>query len=417
MVHLAGCALLSRPGLLSSNRYANLVEIGGSRSLRTIHQISGRNGRAAMKITHVVDSMEIGGAETLVAQMCRLQREQGHEANIYAIGSLGPLGEQLRCEGFPVRANMARHLSDAIGTFFHAFKSTAPDVVHLHNPTPTAYAAFPARIAGVSSIVSTRHGLVALPYRLSVELKYGVAARFCDWVVGICDATAENLKGLHTIPRRKIVRVYNGAVPISRVPLGNCPSKDGFTLLFVGRLAPVKNLAMMLKAFRSALTIRKDLRLWIVGDGSERGALESLARELDIGSEVTFWGQQLDVAPFFSAADVFVMSSRSEGLPMSLLQAMSVGLPAIVTDIGGMAEAVGISHAGLRVRNDDAMEMADAMVRLAGSDEERATFSRRATECFASTFGLNTMASSYHSLYMRAPDSHRSGGTPSRADH
>src|ERR1019366_9470530 len=114
-----------------------------------------------MKIAHVVDSMEIGGAETLVSQMCRLQREQGHDPCVYAIATLGVLGERMRKEGFVVQPNVGRHLSDATRSFYHIFKESHPDVVHLHNPTPTIYAAIAARVAGVPSVVSTRHSLVA----------------------------------------------------------------------------------------------------------------------------------------------------------------------------------------------------------------------------------------------------------------
>ena len=78
-----------------------------------------------MKIAHVVDCMEIGGAETLVSQMCRLQREQGHELSIYAVTTLGPLGEQLRAEGFAMQANVGRHLSDAARNFYRIFKKIA----------------------------------------------------------------------------------------------------------------------------------------------------------------------------------------------------------------------------------------------------------------------------------------------------
>ena len=66
-----------------------------------------------MKIVHVVDSMEVGGAETLVAQMCRRQREQGHDPQIYAVARLGALGERMRAEGFRVEAEVGRHLIDA----------------------------------------------------------------------------------------------------------------------------------------------------------------------------------------------------------------------------------------------------------------------------------------------------------------
>jgi glycosyltransferase involved in cell wall biosynthesis len=252
-----------------------------------------------MRIAHVVDSMEVGGAETLVLQMCRLQREQGHEPCVYAIAALGALGERMREEGFAVQPNVGRHLPDATRNFYRIFKESHPDVVHLHNPTPTVYAAMAARMAGVPSIISTRHSLVARPRRLIVELKYAFAASFCDWIVGICDATTNNLKSIHTVPARKITRVYNGAAPMARVAKEQWPPKSGFTLVYVGRLAAVKNHALLLKAFRAALSNMPSLRLWMVGDGSERKMLESLAGELGISAQVTFWGQQLDVAPFF----------------------------------------------------------------------------------------------------------------------
>ncbi len=364
-----------------------------------------------MKIAHVVDSMEVGGAETLVAQMCRLQREQGHDPRVYAVAALGPLGEQMRIEGFLVQANVARHLRDGARSFLRIFKDAHPDVVHLHNPTPAIYAGPAARLAGVSSIVSTRHSLVAPPRRLVVELKYALGATCCDWVVGICDATVKNLKSLGSIPAGKVVRVYNGALPLARTAREQWPappgSKPGFTLVFVGRLAAVKNHPLLLKAFRAALSARPGLRLWMVGDGPERGALESLAAELGLGGSVTFWGQQLDVAPFFSAADAFIMSSQSEGLPMSLLQAFSLGLPAIVTDVGGMAEVVRLAQAGITVSQAGPAEMTAAILRLAASAEERERFSANALAAFSARFTLQAMVDAYMDLYRETPRARR----------
>jgi len=354
---------------------------------------------ACMKIAHVVDSMEIGGAETLVSQMCRLQRDQGHNPCVYAVLTLGPLGERLRAEGFSVQANVGRHLSDSARNFFNAFKESKPDVVHLHNPTPTVYAAISARMAGVPSIVSTRHSLVAPPRRLVTELKYAVAATCCDWVVGICDATTTNLKRMHSVPARKIVRVYNGANPVLRVTKELWPPKSGFTLLYVGRLEPVKNHALLLNAFRIALQSMPGLRLWMVGDGSERKKMESLATELGISSQVMFWGQQLDVTPFFSAADAFIMSSTSEGLPLSLLQAFSAGLPAIVTDVGGMAEVVRLTRAGIMVPISDPDGMAAAIQRMASNNGEREHYAANAKKAFVSQFTLQAMVDSYMDLY------------------
>jgi glycosyltransferase involved in cell wall biosynthesis len=356
-----------------------------------------------MKIAHVVDSMEVGGVETLVAQMCRLQREQGHDPSVYVVGENGALGEELLRDGFAVRLRMARSLAYATPSFFRAFKELRPDVVHLHNPTPTIYAALAARMVGVPRVVTTRHGLVSPPHRLAVELRYAVAATCCDSVVGVCDATTNNLKSIHTIPTRKIVRIYNGTVQIQRVAKQECPSKNGFTLVYVGRLAPVKNHVLMLNAFRAACSAMPGLELWMVGDGVERSKLEAFAHDLGINERVTFWGQQLDVAPFLSTADAFIMSSKSEGLPISLLQALSLGLPAVVTNVGGMAEVVSKAKAGIAVSDTDPSEMAAAILRLASSEEEREQFSINAKTSFFASFTLEGMVEAYTSLYQNSP--------------
>ena len=362
---------------------------------------------AEMKIAHIVDSMEVGGAETLVSQMCHLQRQQGHEAEVYAIAALGPLGERLRAEGFRVQANVGRHQLDASWNFFRLLKASRPDVVHLHNPTPTMYAGPSARMAGVPSIVSTRHSLVAPPRNLTMERKYRIAAKFCDWVVGICDATTTNIRDAGSAPDRKIVRVYNGCVPLAAPSSGQVPAKAGFTLLFVGRLEAVKNLQLLLTAFRSAVAQLPAMRLWIVGDGTERARLEETADQLGMRPYVTFWGQQLDVAPFYAAADAFVMSSVSEGLPMSLLQGLSIGRPAVVTDVGGMAEVVKLAKAGITVPLGNAEWMAEAFVQVAKRPEEREMFASNAVAAFKKYFTLPVMVEKYFELYRDTPRARR----------
>lgn len=352
-----------------------------------------------MKIAHVVDSMDVGGAEVLVSQMCRLQRAQGDDPVIYCVATLGALGEQMQKDGFTVHVHMGRSLLHGLRSLYHAFCENRPDVVHMHNPTPTIYGALAARLAGVRRVLTTRHSLVAKPRKASVEFKYAAAAALCDHVVGICDATVTNLKSMHCIAPRKILRVYNGVSPLPFVPEPDRPAKQGFTFLFVGRMEPVKNHVLLLRAFAGAYRRNGRLRLWMVGDGSERTNLERLGSDLGIKSAVTFWGQQLDVAPFYSAADAFIMSSRSEGLPMSLLQAFSVSLPSVVTEVGGMAEVVRLANAGITVPLGDADRMADAILELESNAGARTDFAQNAGRAFASHFTLEEMTSAYQSLY------------------
>jgi glycosyltransferase involved in cell wall biosynthesis len=363
-----------------------------------------------MKIAHVVDSMEVGGAETLVRQMCHLQREQGHDPEVYAVAALGALGERMRAEGFRVQSNVGRHFVDSSGHFLRLFRSSRPDVVHLHNPTPTIYAAPAARLAGVPSIVSTRHSLVAPPRNLTMERKYKLAVMFCDWIVGICEATTSNIKDAGNAPDRKILSVYNGAVPVVPPPPDQRPTKTGFTLLYVGRLEPVKNLQFLLTAFRAAIAQVPEMRLWLVGDGTERQRLEQVTDELGLHANVSFWGQQMDVAPFFASADAFVMSSVSEGLPMSLLQALSSRLPAVVTDVGGMAEVVRLAQAGITIPLGHVEGMAEALVRLATQANERETFANNAEAAFHAHFTLPVMVERYSRLYRDTPRARRLSG-------
>ncbi|HEY0161302.1 MAG TPA: glycosyltransferase, partial [Edaphobacter sp.] len=146
-----------------------------------------------MKIVHVVYSLEMGGAEILVAQLCRLQREHGHDVSVIAYSNLGTLGEKLVEEGFSVVVLGEAPLPKTFLRFIRELRRLRPEVVHCHNPAPTLQAAIPARLAGARSIIATRHSLVAPPYNTSEEIAFNFAARFCDWIVGICDATCENL--------------------------------------------------------------------------------------------------------------------------------------------------------------------------------------------------------------------------------
>jgi glycosyltransferase involved in cell wall biosynthesis len=361
-----------------------------------------------MKIVHVVYSLEMGGAEVLVAQLARTQRANGHHVSLCAYSQLGPIGEILAAEGFPIYVPGEAHPARTMLRYLRHFRRLRPDVVHCHNPAPTLQAALPARLAGAKCVLATRHSLVAPPYDRNAEIKFNLIARFCDWIVGICDITCENLRGTPLAQKSKITRIYNGAIPIERTDISSLSSdisidsiNHTFTLLFVGRLAVIKDLPTLLRAVALAAQTLPPLRLWIVGDGPVRASLEALAAELGIQDRVRFWGQRLDTAAFFSAADCFVMSSVSEGLPMSLLQAMSIGLPAITTDVGGMAEVLRLSQSGLLAPVGDAPAYAQAILQLAADQTLRQQLSSNALIAYHQHFTLEQMDAAYMALYTR----------------
>jgi len=353
-----------------------------------------------MRIVHLADSMEMGGAERLIGLLCRLQRQQGHNPSVHCLYQVGVLGEELRADGFEVTL----HPTVAGGrahSIYKGFKLAKPDVVHCHNATAAIVGAIPARLAGAKTIVVTRHGLVAPPYVLRRELKFAAVSRWCDWIVAVCEAARCNLVAAPFAASRKVVRVYNAA-PTLRCNGTPPPVKSGFTVLHVARLSLAKDQETLLRAFSLAKAGVPDLRLWIVGDGSLRSTLEGITQDLRLTDSVTFFGEQRDVAPFFAAADLFVLSSVTEGVPVSLLEAMSAGVPAVVTDVGGMSEIARLSPTIVTAPPSNSQALADALRGMADSRSELPRLRNIARQFYLANFTLDRMASEYMALYNSA---------------
>jgi glycosyltransferase involved in cell wall biosynthesis len=351
-----------------------------------------------MKIVHIADSMEVGGAETLIAELCRLQRAQGHDPSVHCLYEIGAIGKTLEAEGFEVTLHCPPTFTSLVRSLYRAFKRSRPDVVHCHNATTAIIGAMPARMAGVKSVVVTRHGLVAAPYLLRRELKFAVASRLCDWVIAVCEEARRNLVAAPFAARHRIVRVYNGARAVNTNVKTFTP-KVGFTLLHVGRLSPAKDQESLLRAFASAKCDVPDLQLWIVGDGPLRVRLQELAGELGVGTATRFFGEQTELAPFYAAADLFVMSSVSEGLPIALLEAMSASLPSVVTDVGGMKEIARLSNSVIAVPASDSRVLADAMRKTTQNRHRLVGLRAAARDCYEKNFTLVRMADEYARLY------------------
>ena len=352
-----------------------------------------------MNIAHVVDSMEMGGAEKLTATFCRLQRDRGHTASVHCLYEVGVLGEVLRAEGFEVILQRPSAFFHLMRCLYKTFKRSRPDVVHCHNATAAIIAAFPARLAGVKTVIVTRHGLVKPPYQIRRELKFALASRWCDWVVGVCEGTRANLLAAPFAARDRIIHIYNGALPadLRAVPR----PKSGFTLLHVGRLAPTKDHATLLRAVALTRLHHPNVQLWMIGDGPLEVSLRKLSDELGLNECVTFFGEQADVSPFLLAADLFVISSVTEGLPVSLLEAMSVGLPAVVTDVGGMGEIARLSGAVTLVPSSDPQGMATALCDAIARRQELHKMGQLASSCYEQYFRPERMLDDYMSLYNR----------------
>src|SRR5919108_158868 len=167
--------------------------------------------------------------------------------------------------------------------------------------------------------------------------------------------------------RRERMEVIANGVFDSPRPVAPPQNRGDFTVLCAARLEPEKGVGVFIRAVAAARRSRPGIRGIVAGDGPERGRLERLAS----GTGVELLGVREDMADLMAAADAVALTSEAEALPMSVLEAMAAARPVIVTDIGGMAEAVVQGETGLLVPAGDAEAAARAPVELA-SDRERA---------------------------------------------
>jgi glycosyltransferase involved in cell wall biosynthesis len=236
-----------------------------------------------------------------------------------------------------------------------------------------------------------------------------LASRYTDVVIAVSGALAEVLRRrvLHD-PRR--LRVIANGVDVDRLrprPDSSALRRDldisaGTPVIgSVGRLEPVKNYRLALRAFARIGELNCFPRplLVLVGDGSERGRLEELARTLGIAGRVRFLGWRDEVERLYGAFDLFTLTSRSEGTSISLLEAMSSELCPVVTDVGGNRSVLGPDLASLLVPSEDDAALAAAWRRHLLDAELRRSMGRRARTRVQSEFSLGRMVENHIDIY------------------
>jgi glycosyltransferase involved in cell wall biosynthesis len=281
-----------------------------------------------------------------------------------------------------------------------AFRSARADAVHCHNLAATVVAAPAAWVSGVRTILATRHGLVGPPQPGNREGRFWTVARACDHVVAVCEAAQQHLKRGAGNAAAKVVLIRNGASPAVGGRLASPGARAGsrFTLVCVARLNAIKGHRSLLQALA---LVRRDIpvvRLVLVGDGPERTALEALSGQLGLADRVEFVGERLNPGQWLEAADLFVLPSETEGLPVALIEAFAAGLPVVVTDVGGMPELVNRAAAGSVVPPADPRALADAIVARAASPAGLAASGSRALQFYRDQLTPERMHADYWRL-------------------
>jgi glycosyltransferase involved in cell wall biosynthesis len=307
-----------------------------------------------------------------------------------------------------------RPLADLVSLWrlYRTIRACRPAIVHTHTAKAGVLGRIAARLAGVPVVVHTYHGHVLRGYfgplktalfrRLETALN-----RLTDVAITVSAALRDDLAAMGVAPREKIRVVPLGldlarfARPQARGGLRSvCGASEGDALIgVVGRLVPIKDIDCFLEAASRVSQVSARARFAIVGDGELRARLEQKAADLGLAPRVTFLGWRTDLEAVYADLDVVVNSSRNEGTPVALIEAMAAGRPVVATAVGGTADLLGDGERGLLVPAGDAAALAHAIVETLDRHEESARRVRDARDYVLAHHSVDRLLRDIDALY------------------
>jgi len=372
--------------------------------------VTGGGSPRALRVCLIVPKLQIGGAENQVlhllehldrsrftVSLCCLvhgDRKMEERAERYA-EPLFVLGFRWRL--FPVAfVRLVRFLK--WGRF---------DVLHCHLPLADMIGRIAGRIALVPVLVTTEHGkhLWKPWWHLLLER---MVARFTDLRICVSQDIADIRKRRESTPPGKLVCIPNAVDPASfrRVERGRAAVMAEFDwdaadplVLSVGRLVVAKDYPTLVETVSLLRERFPDARCLIVGDGDRRGEIAGAIERYGAGGRVMLAGARRDIADLLAAADVFVLSSIREGLPVSLLEAMAAGTAIVATAVGGIPDAITDGESGLLVPPGDANVLADALARCLEDPGLRKRLGAAASLEVERRFSVNSAVERIGTLY------------------
>jgi glycosyltransferase involved in cell wall biosynthesis len=308
------------------------------------------------KLVRIIARLTVGGA---AQQVCMLHEKLHPEFDTYLItGSLAEgehdlsyvLSSERNVTRLPRMSREISLLGDAL-TFWKIYRllrKVRPSIVHTHTAKAGALGRFAARLAGVPVIVHTYHGHIFHGYfsRFASGLFMSIEralARISTRIIVISESQLQDLALNYRIaPTEKFSVIYNGFDleqfvegdrQQARSALGI--ARDEFVVVWAARLVPVKDVDLLAAVIKKAMEKNPKFRFLVVGDGVERGKLESLTQGC---RNVNLLGWQTDMKKIWQAANVALLTSRNEGTPTALIEAMAAGAPFVATNVGAVQD-------------------------------------------------------------------------------
>jgi len=362
------------------------------------------------RVLHVVHSLDPGGAERLVIEMIRGMRSRA-DFSVCCLDRSGEWVSEVQALGVPVWTIGRRPgFQPIVGKkIAEIAKADRMDVLHCHQYTPFVYGSLARLFHPQLSVVFTEHGRLA-DSRISWKRKMSnrILRRFPIRTVAVCeDLRRQMIEEGFSKPAIEVV--YNG------IRMGPSPEhgqrEEARRLLnvhagdaiigTVARLDEVKDIPTLLRAHASLLERRPEAKLFIVGDGPERESLQYLSSSLATAPSVRFLGHREDVRDLLPGFDVYVNSSKYEGVSLAIVEAMAARLAVVATHIGGTPEVVVDGTTGLLVPPGDESALAAAIESLLRDRDRAQRFGAAGRERAEKLFDFDRMVEFYLRAYAK----------------
>ncbi|MCL5105167.1 MAG: glycosyltransferase [Armatimonadetes bacterium] len=359
-----------------------------------------------MRVLQVCPTSGPGGAESIVISLSGALAAYGIEVVAASSGTEPYLYEKLSEIGVPtVRLKSAgpRSLAGEIGEVVKCYR---PDIVHSHMwdaNLPAALAGFTLRLPVVLTVHSTVYELESLKRRIA----YALLSRWVPSLIAVSDSVASELIRSGAVAD-KVRRIHNGT-DVSRfarrggdslrLELG-IPS-DAPVAGMIANLRPAKDHALLIEAAAQVIRRIPDAHFIITGDGcgTDCATLTEHCSRLGVGERVHLAGFRDDIPAALGALDVFVLATKIEGLPVSVIEAMAAGLPVVASHVGGVHELVEEGVTGYLVPAGNRDALADCVTELLSDSDLRARFGEAGCRRAGALFSLEAMAAAHRELY------------------
>ena len=383
------------------------------------------------RILRIITRLNVGGPATHALVADRGLRERGWET-LLVYGMVEADEAEVPLDGIDLpRRQLStlirpiRPIPDvrALVSIARIIREYKPHIIHTHLSKAGVLGRSTAIFSSRAARIHTFHGTVFGGYFGAsasgmVQRTERILGSLTDRIIALSERQRDELLEYRIAPASRI-RIVPLGLDLSRfagldrdaarASLGI--PEGAIAVMAIGRLVPIKRIDRLLRAVASAVEDEPAIRLYLVGDGGERLALEALATSLGIRDRVTFVGWATDTPTWYAAADVVALTSDREGTPLALIEAAGAGRPTVATDVGGVADIVENGKSGIVVSANDEGALAGALVRLASDSDLRSRLGG-AAPAYAQRYSAERLVSDLNDLYLEvlAERGHVPGG-------